>query len=41
MSKHFVPVVDVETPRSERDNDNPALLKHRKFDNPFAIHKYA
>lgn len=33
MSRHFVPVVDNETPKSERDDNSAAMKKHRAFDN--------
>merc|ERR1719201_1282894 len=32
MSKLFVPVVDIETPRSERDDHSGEFAKHRQFD---------
>jgi len=35
----FVPVVDNEKSRSERDDNDASLAKHRKFDNPFALAK--
>lgn len=37
MSKHFVPVVDVETPRSERRDNSEEFRKHRQFDNPHTV----
>eukprot|EP00039_Didymoeca_costata_P015510 m.265998 g.265998 ORF g.265998 m.265998 type:complete len:578 (+) comp16238_c0_seq31:160-1893(+) len=33
----FVPVVDNETPRCERDDNSEAMRKHRQFDNPFQV----
>ena len=37
MSRKFVPVVDQETPRSERDDNDSKMRAHRKFDNPFQV----
>ncbi len=39
MARRFVPVVDVETPRLEREDNSAEYRKHRKFDNPFNISK--
>lgn len=34
----FVPVVDNEKSRSERDDDAADLQQHRRFDNPHGLH---
>jgi hypothetical protein len=37
MSKFFVPVVDHETPRSERNDFDAKNAAHRQFDAPHAV----
>ena len=39
MARHFVPVVDVETPRLERNDNDAKFRAHRQFDNPFELRK--
>ena len=39
MARRFVPVVDVETPRLERNDNDAKFRQHRQFDNPHALVK--
>jgi hypothetical protein len=34
----YVPVVDTERPRSERDDESDEMKRHRAFDNPHQLH---
>ena len=34
----YVPVVDAERPRSERDDESEEMRAHRAFDNPHQLH---
>jgi hypothetical protein len=36
---HYVPVVDQEAPRLEREDRGAEWRKHRKFDNPFTVER--